>query len=25
VPVLRHLDRLLPWRGLGLLAVATKR
>ena len=25
VPLLRHVDRFLPWRGLGLLAVATKR
>jgi 2-polyprenyl-3-methyl-5-hydroxy-6-metoxy-1,4-benzoquinol methylase len=24
VPLLRHLDRLLPWRGLGLIAVARR-
>jgi len=25
VPVLRRLDRLIPWRGLGLVAVARRR
>jgi SAM-dependent methyltransferase len=24
VPLLRHLDRLLPWRGLGLIAIARR-